>query len=258
MGSINPSLPVTVDEGKAALETMKQDPRPLDRPLVVAGGIHDPGFLSASIARKVRSITTDDDRVISVSFFGVSTFDRCREKLIEAVQRLAPSDDPAQTVDVDVIGFSMGGIVARHAARPRDDGGRRLVINRLFTISSPHRGARLAILPTLDQRKHERRSGSPFLQSLDEDLEASGYELYTYTRLGDLIVGSENTAPPGMTPWWVSTPPFGMSHTGAHDDPRILADIGRRLRGEPPLATSPATWGLDGSGEDAPDAADGG
>ena len=246
LGTINPSLPVTTADAKAVLKTMKEDPRTLERPVIVASGIHDPGILAAAIARKIRSVTDDSNSVVSVSFFGLRTFDQCREKLVEAVQRHFPSDDPETTVEVDVIGFSMGGLVARHAARPRHDGGRRLAITRLFTISSPHRGARLAILPTLDKRKHDMRSGSMFLQELDEDLETATYPLHAYTRLGDLVVGAENAAPPGRTPWWVSTPAFSMSHTGASDDPRILADITRRLRGEEPLTTSPALhWDLD-------------
>jgi hypothetical protein len=84
------------------------------------------------------------------------------------------------------------------------------------------------------------RRGSAFLAELDDQLASASYELYTYARLGDMIVGVENAAPPGMDPWWVANPPLGLAHLGAPHDPRILADILRRLRGEPALATRPA------------------
>ena len=221
---------------------MREHPRPLQRPLIVAGGIGDPGFVAPWVARTLGRVAEPQDTVISVSFFGfgTSTFDECRDRLIEAVEEAMPGSDSGSTVEVDVVGISMGGLVARYAACPRTDGGKRLIIRRLFTISSPHRGARLANLPTFDARKIDMRPGSDFLETLDAELAGSNYELFPYTRLGDLIVGSANTAPPGQTPWWVSTPPFSFGHLGAAYDRRIMADIALRLRGEPPLATSPA------------------
>jgi hypothetical protein len=58
-------------------------------------------------------------------------------------------------------------------------------------------------------------------------------------RLGDGIVGARYAAPPNTAPRWVPTPPLGDSHNGASKDPRILADILRRLRGESPITTTP-------------------
>ncbi|MHC4415499.1 MAG: esterase/lipase family protein [Planctomycetota bacterium] len=239
--SVNPSFPVSRAEARAVLRDMRRHPEPFERPVIVAGGIHDPGFVAPRVAGTLRRLTPQRNQVKSVSFFGLGTgtFDGCRDHLIEAVERAAPGDDPRETAEVDVIAFSMGGIVARHAARPRDDGGKRLRIRRLFTISTPHRGARLAGLPTWDRRQLDLRPGSAFLAGLDEDLTRADYQLQTYTRLGDLIVGASNTAPPGRTPWWVSNPPLSLSHLGAAHDPRILADIARRLRGQSPLTVEP-------------------
>jgi surfactin synthase thioesterase subunit len=236
---MNPSLPLPFVEAKAALRVMRTDPRPLERPVVVSGGIHDPGLAAAGIASQIRRVTTGRDQVISVSFFGANTFDACRDRLIKAVDKAFGSVGPQETVEVDVVGFSMGGLVARHAARPRNDGGRRLRIRRLFTISCPHRGARLAGLPTIDERAIDMRQGSEFLAGLDADLAGAAYDLYTYARLGDMIVGAENAAPPGYHPWWVANAPLSFAHLGAGDDPRFLADIARYLRGEPPFSTEP-------------------
>lgn len=239
--STNPALPLGPVRAADLYDRMCETPKPLARPLVVTGGIGDPGLGTSGVVRYMRRVTPEDDAIISVNFFGPGsgTFEACRDGLIEAVEAALPSDDPELTVEVDVIGISMGGLVARYAACCPGDSGKRLQIRRLFTISTPHRGARLAALPTIDPRKLDMRAGSDFLVRLDEELPDAGYELLPYARLDDLIVGTENAAPPGQTAWWVYTPPLTFGHLGASQDPRILADIARRLRGETPLTTEP-------------------
>ncbi len=237
---LNPSFALVYNDAKAVLRQMQLAPKPLQRPLIVAAGIHDPGFVAPSLVRKLRAVTSDPDRIISVSFFALSlgTFDACREHLVDAVEQAFPSNDPEMTVEVDVIGYSMGGLVARHAAGPNASG-KRLRIKRLFTISTPHRGAKLAGLPTFDERTIDMRAGSAFLAGLDSQLQDAQYELLSYTRLGDMIVGAENASVPGTSPWWVTNAPFSPAHLAAPTDPRILADIARRLRNEEPFATNP-------------------
>lgn len=239
----NPSFPLTMAEAKATLRQMREDPRPLERPVVVVAGLLDPGFDVQRIAGSLRRVSTGDDMVTSVTFMSLTTdsFDGCRDYLIERVEQAFGTTRTRDTIEVDVIGFSMGGLVARHASRPRSDGGKRLAIRRLFTISTPHCGARLAELPTLDQRTIDMRADSDFLAALNEALADADYELFCYTRLGDWIVGVENAAPPGRTAWWVPSPPMSFAHLGAATDARILADIARRLRGEAPLTTEPPT-----------------
>lgn len=237
----NSSFPVTTAEAKAALREMGRDPRPLDRPVIIAAGLLDAGMDVQQMAGMLRRVAGDSDQVVTATFMSLSTgsFDGCRDFLIEKVERAWGATGTDETIEVDVIGFSMGGLVARHAARPRTDGGKRLVIRRLFTISTPHRGARMAGMPTLDDRTMDMRAGSTFLAELDDALPDADFTMYNYTRLGDWIVGAENAAPPGRTAWWVPTPPMSFSHLGAATDPRIVADIARRLRGEPPLTTEP-------------------
>lgn len=239
----NPSFPVTTAEAKAALREMRRDPRPLDRPVVIAAGLLDAGMDVSEMAGVLRRVTVngDRDKIMTATFMSLTTgsFDGCRDHLIEKIERTWGGTGTGETIEVDVIGFSMGGLVARHASRPRTDGGTRLVIRRLFTISTPHRGARMAGMPTFDDRTIDMRAGSDFLTALDDALPAADYTMCSYTRLGDLIVGPENAAPPGRDPWWVPTPPLSFSHLGAATDPRIMADIARRLRGELPLTTEP-------------------
>jgi pimeloyl-ACP methyl ester carboxylesterase len=208
--------------------------------VLVLSGIHDPGIVVASLAHRLRRVTTDDARIETVSFFGADTFDACRQRVLDKAAWLtADAGATADGTEIDVVAVSMGGLVARYAAMSRPDDDRKLHIKRLFTIGSPHRGAHMADWPTFDRRVIDMRAGSPFLASLDEALEEADYELICYVRLGDVIVGEENAAPLGRTAWWIS-PGMSFAHLSAYDDPRLVADIARRLRGETPFTRSPA------------------
>ena len=57
-------------------------------------------------------------------------------------------------------------------------------------------------------------------------------KIVPYVRQGDWIVGVRDAAPWGQNAMCVSTPPMQDPHIGAAVDPRIFADIVRRLRGE--------------------------
>ena len=242
---LNPSFPLTLSDARLALKEMEKNPRPPARPIVVLGGIYDLGIASSGVARRIRRVMDAENQIINISFFGCSTFDQCRTRVIDRVQEAFPSDDPDLTTVVDVIALSMGGLVARHAADMNGDGNReiqgrrRLRIGRLFTISTPHRGANLAWVPTLDSRVVDMKSDSPFLMKLDLALDDAEFEIYSYTRLGDAIVGPANTAPPGRDPWWVANIPGSFSHLLAMFDLRFLADIACRLRSETPFTRDP-------------------
>lgn len=236
---LNPSFPLTLADARLALLDMEKHAKTPARPIVVLGGIYDPGIASSGVARRLRRMVDAEDMIISISFFGCGTFDQCRAQVIEKIQEAFPSDDPDVTTEIDVIAISMGGLVARHAAAVKAEGGRRLLIRRLFTISTPHRGAKLAWLLTLDSRIKDMKKGSPFLDKLDLAWENADYEIHPYTRLGDVIVGPANTAPPGRHPWWAANIPGSFSHLFAMFDPRFLADIARRLRSESPFTHEP-------------------
>jgi hypothetical protein len=177
---------------------------------------------------------------MTVTLGGAWTFDSCAKRIADAVQHAFPTENPRETVEVDVIACSMGGLAARHAADSRDREsapGQRLNIARLFTISTPHRGAKMASRHSLDKRIACMHAGSAFLQELDGS--APPYEIVPYVRLNDLIIGEDNAAPDGQVPYWLAPQPWSESHSGANDDPRIIADIARRLRGEEPFTHHP-------------------
>ena len=248
----NPSVDVTRPEAKSLLRAMRGDPVALERPVIVIGGFRDPHVSAPHVAKTLGGVVTDPDRILPVTFFWQNSFDRTRRRLIEKIDRAFPSDDPAWTVEVDVIGISMGGLLARYAAAPpleedaAADPARRLRIRHLYTIATPHRGARMAVLPTFSSMQIDMRADSSFLRHLDAHLRErapalteADYEILAYTRLGDMIVGESNTAPPGAGVWWLSTPPLAFAHFGAAHDPRILADVALRLRRETALTLDP-------------------
>lgn len=273
---LNPSFPLKLADAREELRAMAESPKPLKRPVVILSGIYDPGFLPWRMGNYLDELVSDgDERIVGVHFFWQGEFESAREHVIRAVDEAFPSDDPEWTTEVDVIAGSMGGLVARYAALPprgsnddaRDDApeqrlvdaringavtgqrnsprgrsnkpSRKLRIARLFTMSSPHRGARMAWVPVFDPRIRDMRRDSPFVAGLNAALPHAPYELYCYVRLNDTTVGEENAAPPGQTAWWVQNIPLTSSHVSVYRDPRILADIARRLRGETPYTTDP-------------------
>jgi hypothetical protein len=230
---------------RVAIAGMHAEPILPQRPILVLGGIHDPGVAAPLVARRLRALTHPDAVIIPVSFFDSFTFDACRDRVIAAVHDALGENpqSPGETMDVDVVAFSMGGLVARHAARPRpaEDVGARLRIARLFTVGTPHQGTHLAALPTLDRRAIDMRAGSAFLAALDADLHGAEYECVAYVRSGDAIVGEANAAPRGGDAHVLPNLPLQPAHLMMHTDPRIIADIARRLRGEEPLLAGPHT-----------------
>ena len=214
---------------------MEKHPRPLVRPLVILGGWSDPGVSVSHLKREISRIV-DDDRIVGVSFAFCRSFDECRREVIDAVDEAFAHDGEQWTQEVDVIAVSMGGLVARYAAASCS-AGRSLRIARLFTISTPHRGAGLAHLPTLNRLQIDMRPASKFLKLIDK--ENASFQLFPYVRLGDTIVGAINAAPPEQHPWWVPPAALQPSHLFGFRDARILADIARRLRAETPFAREP-------------------
>src|SRR5438309_438158 len=141
----NPSFPITYDDADKAIDEMRAHPKPLTRPLVVIGGFLDPNVSPPLFAHRFRTLT-GEGTIVPVSVGLCGSFDECRQKVIDAVDRACPTGDPSFTTEVDVVGASLGGLVGRYAAAPSRDPAhpRRLTVARLFTISSPHAGATLA------------------------------------------------------------------------------------------------------------------
>ena len=230
----NPSFSIAREDARADLGRMAADPAPLVRPLVILAGTGDPDVSSSAIRRLLLPALAGP--TASVDFFDEFTFAGCRQKLFREVARqLACPIDAVP--EVDVVAFSMGGLVAREAAIP-DAAGRRLRIRRLYTIATPHQGARMAGMPLGVPLFEDMRPTSDLIARLRRA--PIEYELVCYARLDDPTVGEEFAAPEGVPLWWVPTPSGEWAHMAAFSDPRILADVARRLRGEEPHARAPA------------------
>ena len=240
----NPSFPLSVQAAREDLRAMRNDPMPPLRPVVVIGGIMDFGPAVTDLAGRLKRALTREAPVLAINIGFDPTMDDAVEKVIEQVDKAFPSEDQLWTAEVDVVGFSLGGVLARYAASERpaaSAGGRRLRIARLFTLGAPHLGTPTADFPTIDSRIAAIRPGSAFLTSLDESLSADPYEIVAYVRLDDLIVRPENAGVGDTPAYWVANMPLTLAHSMANIDPRILADIARRLRGQPPHTVGPPT-----------------
>lgn len=249
-GLIDPAFPVTLSQADTQLRHFRDQRVALERPLVVVGGFLDPFLAEVVLLHQLGRYLDDDAPRCGVSFVAWDSFDGCRRKLIDKVQRSWPSNNEHWTTEVDVLAFSMGGLVARHAALPLGTGARgpqrRLKINRLFTIASPHRGANWAPLGVFNPLAQSMKKGSTFLERLDAALPAAPYTLLPYVRRGDWIVGADNAAPPDRDAWRVAARPLRFSHLQAVDDRRILADVLRRLNRQPGWGMAgPRGWGDD-------------
>ncbi|MEM8494888.1 MAG: hypothetical protein AAF663_05830 [Planctomycetota bacterium] len=237
----NPSFDVTVADAEQALVEMAQSPEPAERPILIVGGYFDVLGTQIDPMRAELEANFGEDAVLRRVHFVFNDFDRLRDKLIELVdQRFGPGDDPDATVAVDAVAMSMGGLVCRYAAMPVD-GKRTLNLRWLYTVGTPHRGAAWGTRWSLDALVRDMRIGSPFIRRLAEQEANATYDLVSYVRLGDRIVGEANAAPEGQAMYWLSPLPNTRPHAHALKDPRIMADILRRLRGEHPLASDPPT-----------------
>lgn len=230
-------LPARGRDVRDRLEALAADPRPLARPVVVLGGWRAWRLNATSLRDRLRASTSGRPGDFeAVSFQTISSIEAAAERTIERVAARWPSGDDGLTREVDVVGISMGGLVARLAASEAGPADRlRLRIARLFTIGTPHRGSRLAARIAIDPASRSMRPGSRLLGTLEEARRSAGYEIVPYARLNDVMVGARNTAPPGMSPYWGAGPRL-LSHVTITGDRRIALDIALRLRGETPIA----------------------
>jgi pimeloyl-ACP methyl ester carboxylesterase len=244
----NPALGLTREQAAADSEQMRHARKPLARPVVVLNGYRGVPTLANRVARRLTDLTSGNGSdILAVSYFFDTYFDRIAAEVVRRVEERWPSADPDQTIEVDVVGISMGGLVARWAALPvaervragaaapdSTSAGKRLRVRRLFTLGTPHRGATLAEAVAPDAAARDMVRGSPLLATLDARLNEGGYELVCYGQCRDGIVGCTRCAPDGQEPIWTSGTLLG-SHLSIGDNRLFLADIARRLRGEEPL-----------------------
>jgi pimeloyl-ACP methyl ester carboxylesterase len=232
---INPAFAPTPEQ----IANLKRDaggaPEP-ERPLVIISGYHSPPFPAMVVRGLLGSFgACRRDSTLVISDFCAWRIEQAVESALKAMRSKGWANGEA----VDVVGISMGGVVARVLAA--DCG---IKIARLYTLASPHLGARITrfVRPDAAARELiEARNGkaSPLLKRLDTCLYHTIGELTCYAMLRDWMVGATNTAPPGYTPLWLDTnrplAPW-LSHFSITSDRRVMADLACRLMKMQPLA----------------------
>jgi len=231
-------------------------PLPLTRHVVILCGYHTPALRAQSIVRALSNATgTPREDFLVVSYVMMANFDAIARYTVGKIEERWPSESAYETQPVDVIGISMGGLVGRYAAIPRerrrlsrdegfhsdsqpapasDPSSKRLNMKRLFTFATPHRGATLAQTVAPDSLARDMRSGSAFLGLLDQERHACPFDLVCYVQEHDNVVGAKNAAPPGEEPIWTQGL-ITANHFTVVDEPRFVADVAHRLTGQPPL-----------------------
>ena len=152
--------------------------------------------------------------------------ERLAKQVADYVNHTFSSEQP-----IDLIGFSMGGIVSRYYVQ-RLGGIER--IQRLITISSPHHGTLTGYLyPTL--AASQMRSNSPFLQDLNQDLETLNRINFTsiWTPYDGMIVPAQSSQMPIGQEFTVNV----LVHAWMVSDPKCLVRVEEALNA--PLKTLP-------------------
>lgn len=229
----NPDFPVTHAQAVARLRALA--PKPLPRPVVILAGWHAPGLTRTNLERLLRPATSDRrEDFLSLAYPFATSVESAAEHVARRVRARFAHAWPES---FDLVGVSMGGLVARFLAAHDPDLSPR--VRRIFTLASPHRGARLADVVRPDRAARQLRRGSQLLRSLDDSLARARFELVPYTMLDDWWVGATRSAPPGRNPIWRRPRTLTertMSHLLIPRSRPIVLDLALRLRGEEPVA----------------------
>lgn len=228
---VNPNFAVSRAEARRILATCATTPFRLTRPLFIIAGYHSPKITIYPIASTFRKCITNPELLHMVSSPLAMSLESAAAKAFAQIQKHA-----AGHTEIDIIGHSMGGVIARMilgtSGMPH--------VCRLFTLATPHRGAIIAPFAPIDRAALQLKCNSGFLNKLNAKPMPPGTEVVCYARLYDWWVGAQNCAPPGHDPFWLDADTFVsrlLGHFTITRDERILADIIRRMRGEMPLAT---------------------
>lgn len=223
------NLAVPVSALARARDQMLTTPKPLDRPVVVIAGFADPGLYAALVARELCRLTsrTKPDFILptinpfaDITQSGARVAAQVRSRL--ATRGLDP-DSP-----VDMVGMSMGGLVARTSGSGLID--EPLKIRNLFTLGTPHRGAQIADTISPSTASDQMRPGSDFLQRLDSHPVPE--HTHCFTMQGDKVIGPDSGVARGATEYRLPGRP-GEDHLHIMADPLALMHIARLLRHEP-------------------------
>lgn len=226
----NPDFAISRRQALDEHARMAAAPVTLARPVLVLAGWRVPSITPVSAQAVLCPLTSARrDDFHSISYARAPSIEHAADHAARAARARFPGVDA-----FDVVAISMGGLVARVLRRDK-----ALGIARLFTLSTPHRGASMARIARPDGCARQMKPGSALLRSLDGALPDIGCALRPYVLLRDWWVAARNCAPRGMGAFWLDGSTFAQrvaGHFVINRDPRVLADIARCLRAEEPLA----------------------
>ena len=127
---------------------------------------------------------------------------------------------------LDFVGFSMGGLIARYIVQRCAE---RVRVQRLITVSAPHRGTWTAWLRSNIGAKQMRR-GSAFLRGLDNERQALREVLFTsiWTPMDLMIIPAASSVIPDAR----SVPITVLAHPLMMGSKRVLRAIEAALDSE--------------------------
>lgn len=234
-----PAMRCTPDEAARIRRRLHRAPKPLERPVAVIAGYLDPGVYAWVVARELRRLTSHRRADFFVPRFRLDTAIEPMAARVAEQLRARAGGGPAS---FDLVGLSMGGLVARCVARAcaHDE---HLSIARVFTLGTPHRGSTLAERIAPSEAARQMRPGSGFLRDLDAG--PGDLDLTCYQMDADAVIGHGHGSPPGHPA--VRLPRrAGEPHLHVMADPLAILDVALRLRDEPAILSpqegfSPAT-----------------
>ncbi len=203
-------------------------PAPQERhPVLLVHGIWKSGAAFGRMARYLRKRGFDVHTIDLLPNDGGAEIPALAQQIADYVERSLPAGAP-----VDVVGFSMGGVVSRYYVQ-RLGGADR--VRRFVTISAPHHGTAAAFLSRKPGGR-QMRPGSAFLAELNADLTALARVDVTtlWTPLDLMIVPPESSRLPVGREVLVPAP----VHALMLHDPRALRAVAEALSA--PLSASAA------------------
>ena len=241
-GGSDHSFPVDACAVNAELARLRANPVKLSRPVVILSGYHTPVQVAWWLRVQLTRLTSGDAAdFATVSYPTQTRIEHAAERCLASLGRRWK-----KLPDIDAVGISMGGLVARYAALAPDrrthpsreitSSPGRLPVARLFTFATPHQGSIRAAKIAPDDAARDMKPGSAFLDALNAH--QRDYPVICYVHRGDNFVAPPAAAPPGQTAFTADGSRL-MSHFTTAHNPWFLADLARRLRGETPLLGDP-------------------
>ena len=130
-------------------------------PVLLIHGIFDTIGIFDQMSRYLKNLGWDVYSLNLVPNYGILGLDKLAKQVDDYISKTFPPNQP-----LDLIGFSMGGIVSRYYVQ-RLGGIDR--VKRFITISSPHNGTLTAYALNLAAPK-QMRPKSDFLEDLNQDI----------------------------------------------------------------------------------------